>query len=253
MSFSVTILGSGTSVPSPGRMAPAFLIQADETAVLLDCGSGSSTSLARQGISLGSLDGIVLTHLHLDHVCDLPAMTFALANPLGPERVDPLLVWGPAGTHDYITKLQDLYGEWVKPRDTELQAVDLAPGHDLVVGPLTIHAHRATHSGECLSYRVEHGGRAVCFSGDTEPCEGLAAAAAGADLLICECSVLEDEDCPGHMKASQVGQVAAAAGVGRLVLSHLYERVAASGPVEVVQSHYDGPVELAADGMVLEI
>ncbi len=71
--------------------------------------------------------------------------------------------------------------------------------------------------------------------------------------MICECSVLEDEDGRGHMKASEVGQVAAAAGVKRLVLSHLYERVEASGPLDVVRRYYDGPAELAADGMTLEL
>ena len=234
-------------------MAPAFVVVAGETSILVDCGSGSSTSLARRGIDLGSLSGVALTHLHLDHVCDLPAMTFALANPLGPGRTDPLTVWGPLGTSDYVKALEDLYGKWMKPRDTELLARDLAPGERHVIGPLALEAHEALHSGHCLCYRIEAAGRSICMSGDTTPCAGLGAAAAGVDLLICECSVLEDEDSPGHMKASQVGQVAAAAGVGRVVLTHLYEHVEQSGPVAVVRQHYHGPVEMAEDGMVIEL
>ena len=240
-------------MPSPRRMAPAYLLQADETVILLDCGSGSSTSLAKQGISAGSHTGILLTHLHLDHVADLPVLTFALANPLGPQRLDDLPVWGPAGTADYIKALQDLYGKWVKPRDAELRAMDLAPRDTITVGPLTITAHEADHSGPCLCYRVESEGRAVCFSGDTGPCAGLIEAAAGADLFICECSVLEHEDSPGHMKASQVGQVAAKAGVKRVLLTHLYEHVEQSGPAEVVRQQYEGPVEMAEDGMVVRM
>ena len=65
--------------------------------------------------------------------------------------------------------------------------------------------------------------------------------------------MLEPEEGTGHMKASQVGQVAAAAGAGRVVLTHLYQHVEESGPVDVVREHYSGPVELAADGMVLEL
>ena len=239
-------------MPSPTRMAPAYLLRAGEVSILLDCGSGSSFSLVRQGISAGSLTGVALTHLHLDHVCDLPALAFALANPLGPRRTEDLYVRGPSGTQDYIAALEDLYGKWFKPRDAELRAVDLAPGDGFTAGPLSFIAHEADHSGACLCFRVESEGRSVCLSGDTGPCAGLTTAAAGADLLICECSVQEQEEGPGHMKASQVGQVAAEAGAGRVVLTHLYQRVEDSGPAEVVGQYYDGPVELAADGMVLE-
>ena len=249
MNLDVTILGSGTSVPCATRMAPAYLLQAGEFTLLLDCGSGSCSSLARQGISLGGLSAVVLSHLHMDHVADLPVMTFALVNPLGPLRSEDLVIRGPVGTADYFAALEQLYGTWMHPRDATTRALDLAPGETFSMGPLNFSAHRAEHSGACLSYRVEAAGQVVCFSGDTEPCDGLAAAARGAELLICECSVLEHEEGPGHMKASQVGQLATAVGVGRVVLSHIYPHVEASDPVSVVRRHYQGPVELAADGM----
>jgi ribonuclease BN (tRNA processing enzyme) len=92
----------------------------------------------------------------------------------------------------------------------------------------------------------------VCFSGDSGPCSGLERAARGADLLICECSLLEDEEVEGHMRASDVGRLAASAGCGRVILTHIYEHIERSQPVQRVRQLYSGPVDLAEDGMEID-
>lgn len=254
MSFEVVVLGSGTSVPSPERQAPAYLVRHDETAMVLDCGSGCGTSLARVGVTMAELGGIFLTHLHLDHCGDLPSMLFSLANPLARQRSQDLWIRGPSGTAGYISALQDLYGRWVQPQQQSVRGEELEPGQVVQVGQLRIMAQLAHHSGECLCYRVEDpAGASLCFSGDSDPCEGLSLAAAGADLLLCECAALEQDQSEGHMKASQVGQLAAAAGCGQVVLTHLYPHVVASDPVSLVRQSFAGPVALAHDGMVLKV
>jgi ribonuclease BN (tRNA processing enzyme) len=251
--FSITILGSGTSVPTAHRNPPAYLVRASGVDLLLDCGSGASSALVRAGVGLSDLHGILLTHLHPDHCADLVPLLFALANPLGPRRSMDLPLWGPAGTGDHLRALQGLYGRWIQPLERELLVQDLSPGQDLSVGPVRVTPHAVEHSGASLAYRVACAGRSVCFSGDSGPCEGLQRAAAGADLFVCECSKLEDDDSPGHMKASDVGRAAAAAGCGRVLLTHLYPHIEHSDPAARVRQHYDGPVALAEDGMVVDL
>lgn len=249
----LTILGSGTSVPSH-RMAPAYLVQAPGVTLLLDCGSGCTHSLARREVGLHTLTGILLTHLHLDHTGDLAPLLFALANPLHPRRGADLPVWGPEGTAAFLAQLRGLYGRWVEPREAEVRPRDLQGGDTLSLGPLTIRAYAVEHSGHCLAYRVAgQGGGGICVSGDTGPCDGLTAAARGAELLVCECAVLEHEQPEGHMRASDVGRTAAAAGCRRVVLTHLYPHVVRSRPVETVRQHFDGEVELAEDGLELPV
>lgn len=251
--MNITILGSGTSVPSARRRAPAYLIRHEDVALLMDCGSGCTTSLARAGQGLEMLSGILLTHLHPDHTADLLPLLFALANPLHTQRSTDLPLWGPVGVGDYYRALDGLYGRWVHPLQGEVVVNELDDGDSIQLGDLTCVAHRVHHSQGSLAFRLEAEGMSVCFSGDSGPCSGLEQAARGVDLLICECSLLEDEEVEGHMRASDVGRLAASAGCGRVILTHLYEHIEDSKPVQRVRQLYSGPVILAEDGMEIAL
>jgi len=93
-------------------------------------------------------------------------------------------------------------------------------------------------------------GRTAIFSGDTGPCPELNKAAAGADLLVVECSTPDHLATPGHMTVSQVGELCAAARPGQVVLTHQYPDTAALDLVAMVAELYDGPVQQAVDGSV---
>jgi ribonuclease BN (tRNA processing enzyme) len=259
MPFTLTVLGSGTSVPMATRMAPAYLLRAAgedrTTSLLLDCGSGCTTSLVRAGVRPETLDGIVLSHLHPDHTGDLLSLLFALSNPVGAPRRTELPLWGPIGTADFYRTLQRVYGNWVRPRGGEVRVGELDDRRTLTLWPLSLEAHAVEHAGASLAYRIraQGAGGTLCFSGDSGPCDGLLTAASGAAIFLCECAALEDEKAEMHMKASEVGRLAAAAGCREVVLTHLYERVALSDPVSRVRQLFSGPVRVAEDGMVLEI
>ena len=74
----LTVLGSGTCIPSPARNAPGYLLQVHDRHILVDCGSGISRQLVRTGYTCSVLDCIFLTHLHPDHCADLVAIVQAL-------------------------------------------------------------------------------------------------------------------------------------------------------------------------------
>jgi len=249
----LTILGSGTSVPSPTRMSPAHLVRAEGYSLLLDCGSGCTTSLARAGVTLDRLGGILLSHLHPDHTADLLPLLFALANPSGPPRTAELPLWGPEGTQERMQKLGELYGRWVRPRRAELRVQELHDGEELQAGPLRIAAFAVDHMRHSLAFRIEQGGKLLCYSGDSAPCAGLERAAQGADLLLCECAALDEEPVKGHMTPSAVGRLATAAGCRAVVLTHLYDRLVERDLPAQVRQHYAGPVRLGEDGLRLQL
>jgi len=251
--ISVTILGSGTSVPTAQRGAPASLVRCPDRALLLDCGSGCATALARAGVGLAELDGILLTHLHPDHVAEILPILFALANPVHPRREADLRIWGPRGTRSYLDQLDQVYGKWIHPRGCEVVVQEVEPLAGFCVGPLRITSHAVEHTPLSLAYRMECGGRVICFSGDSGPCPGLNQAAQGADLFICECSLLEDEQGQGHLRASDAGRIAAAARCDQLILTHLYEHVVAADPLQHVGAHFQGPAQLAQDGLIIRL
>jgi len=247
LGLTLTVLGSGTSIPSR-RRAPAHLVRAGDLALLVDCGSGCTTSLFAAGVSLDRLSGILLTHLHPDHTADLVPLLFALVNPAHPRRVSELPLWGPEGCAAHLEALRSVYGRWIRPEGYDLRVEQLDEGGCIVVGPLTVTAYRVAHTRASLAYRVETDRASLCLSGDSGPCTSLERAARDVDLLLCECSVLEGEEVEGHLTATQVGELAATASVRRVVLTHLYEHIERADPVARVRACYDGAVELAEDG-----
>lgn len=205
------------------------------------------------GGSLQTLAGVALSHLHPDHTADLVTLLFALVNPAHPPRDEPFFVWGPPGTSALMEALRGVYGGWIQPPGCEVTVRELPPGEPLLLGSLKLTPFPAEHTESCFCFRVEAPPGSFCYSGDTGPCPGLAQAAHGVDLLVCECSVLEEEQLQGHMKASQVGELARASGCGQVVLTHLYPHILAADPVSTVKERFPGQVRLARDGMTFEL
>jgi ribonuclease BN (tRNA processing enzyme) len=76
----------------------------------------------------------------------------------------------------------------------------------------------------CLE-KVESRDGVIAYSGDSRPCDSIVEAASGADLFLCEASAVEKDAAiaaPGHMTARQAGETARKAGVGKLLLTHLW-------------------------------
>lgn len=132
--------------------------------------------------------------------------------------------------------------------------VALAPGRRQI-GPFTVTADRVAHPVETFAYRFEYGGRAFVYSGDTGPCPALTELARSADVLLCEAGFPELPDLPPdlHLCGSQAGQHAAAAGAGRLVLTHLDPDEDPAQNLAGAQDAFPGPVTLAAPGQVIDL
>ena len=93
----------------------------------------------------------------------------------------------------------------------------------------------------------------MAFTGDTGWCDELLDLARGVDLLVAECSGDASHPAPGHLTAPEVGRIASEAGVGQLVLTHLYPLPDDRVRLTEVSDHYDGPVMLATDGTRFEV
>ena len=93
MSFTVTILGSASAKPTPGRHPSAQVVNLHEQHYLVDAGEGTQQQLFRYGINPLRLRAVFLSHLHGDHCFGL----FPLLSTLGLYgRRTPLPVYAPA-------------------------------------------------------------------------------------------------------------------------------------------------------------
>lgn len=241
----VILLGTGCPPPNPRRRGPATLLAGVGSPLLVDAGSGVAARLHEAGVRVADLHRVLLTHLHSDHVIDLGHLVLSRWI-LGQNA--PLAVHGPPGTAAHVERLLALW-EWdvavrrAHMHDREpprVTVTEVAEGVALRDGGVTVTAFLVEHEPvrPALGFHVEGGGRRIVLSGDTRPCETLIRHARGADLLVHECTdAAHAAWTPGcgwpsreakirdlaayHTGPDQVGEVAARAGVGTLVLTHL--------------------------------
>jgi ribonuclease BN (tRNA processing enzyme) len=242
----LTVLGCAGSFPGPDSACSAYLVEADGFRLMLDFGTGSLSALQRYA-TLRSVDAILLTHLHADHILD--ACSYIVVRRYAPEGPYPVLpVYAPAGAEERLAGAYGSVGEG--PLDDVYEFYDLTPC-TFELGPFTVTAERVNHPVETYAIRLEHEGRALAYSADTAPCEALVRLAQGADLFLCEASYLDGMDNPPdlHLTGRDAGEAATKAGVAKLVLTHL---VAAWGSEalahEAASSAFGGPVEVARAG-----
>lgn len=251
----LTILGSGTATPNLQRNSSGLAIRTANTWMLVDIGPGSLRRMCEAGIDTNSIDIILATHFHVDHIGDLPAFLFASNYAYGPARQEPFRVLGPQGLEQFYGALVQAFGHWIVPTDNRLKTVELdAKGRDTFTWEsISIHSAPSIHSFPSLSYRIEAEGKSVTVSGDTDFSPNIIELAAGSDVLVCECSLPDDMKVQNHLVPSEAGRIAAQAKVGKLVLTHLYPPCDNVDVVEQAAAFFAGPIVKARDLMVVAL
>lgn len=250
MRLRLRILGSGTIVPRADRRSPAILLEAGEP-WLLDCGPDAPQALAECGIRYVSLRRILLTHLHPDHSLGLGRLLAAWRND-GDAHPFPV-VYGPRGLDDHVEGWGRLY-PGARLRGAPPATRELDPGEEFEAGDALIRCAAAEHGDRpALSFRVERGGASIVYTGDTGLADPVIELATGADLLVAECSAPDEAPLAGHLTPSSLAALARETGVKRLIATHLYpgmENIDIAGRVGAV---WDGRIEVARDGTVVEL
>ena len=169
MPVNVTILGAGDAFASKGRFQAGYVISAGGTQILMDAGPTLLASMKRVGIAPGDIDVVLVSHLHGDHFCGLPflILEYMYETPLRRK----LTLAGPPNLEERTWALfRTMYPE----SDTseiarQFDFVELEPGRTQSVAGLPIRSIRTPHTVKdiSLAFRVEVGGKAIVFSGDT--------------------------------------------------------------------------------------
>ncbi len=243
----VTVLGSGSAIPDGQRMQAGYLVETGGYAILLDCGSGILHRVAATDVGIDGLDAVLLSHHHLDHVSDL----IALLTARWLVGADPLPVVGPPGTE----ALLQAGIEWYP--DLEAITLDAAvwSGSPERMGPFTIRSTETVHSTTCFGYRLEADGAVVTYSGDTEACEAVISLAENSDVLIHDCSFPDGMEIANHTTPAELAAVLEGSTIDTVLLTHLYPMTAGIEPEmrETVAAGFDGTVEVAEDGMMIDL
>ena len=246
MIMELTVLGSGTCLPSLTRNAPGYFLRCRETNILVDCGSGVLRQMLRGQCPWEKIDLVALTHFHPDHCSDLAAILLALKFSSRAGSGHRLVICGPAGKLGcfYRSCVASLIGDMPFP----LRLVEMNKTIDFDGIHIGCCATEHLPDGESIAFSFSSAEGKAVFTGDADYSEALCELAEGADLLVADCSSLEIDKVDGHMSARQCGVLARKAGVKSLVLSHLHP---ANYPdqrrVEECATEYSGSIQLAED------
>lgn len=248
----ITILGSGTCVPSLKRSSCSVLIQIDTTMLLFDSGAGTMRRLLEAGVAIDKISYIFYSHLHPDHSGELVPLLFATKYPDTYMRRKPFTIVAAKGFADFYEKLKLAYGQWIElaPGLMIIAELDDKDRDHLDCGLFDVDSLPMNHTDKSLAYRITApNGRSIVYSGDTDVCENLAVLAREADVLICESALPDEMKVPGHLTPSLAGRIATQAGVKKLVLTHFYPECDTVDVSEQCRKTYQGPLVLAEDLM----
>lgn len=242
MALTITVLGSSGTWASADSACSGYLVSDGATRVWIDCGPGTLSALQWHA-GLDEIHALVVSHSHPDHCMELPVIRNAARYGLGVER---LPLYAPRGV---LALLESLVGsQGITPTFSPKMIGDRSVAN---VGGLRLEFSRTDHPVETLAVRIDRrdgGGGAIVYSADTGPGWSLTRFGDGIDIAVVEATLLAadtgDADAV-HLTASQAGADAKAAGVRRLVVTH----VPPTGDPEVhraeAEAAFGAPVELA--------
>ena len=239
-------LGCGDAFGSGGRFNTCFHVAAAGEEFLIDCGASSMIALRKFGVDPNAIAAIFITHLHGDHFGGLPF--FILDAQLVSRRTAPLVIAGPPGLAERLgVTMEALFpGSAAIERKFPVELVELAPEQRRVIGGVTATPYPVRHAcgAPPFALRLECGGKVIAYSGDTEWVETLIPAAREADLFIAE-AYFHDRKIRHHLDWRSLEPHLAEIRPKRLVLTHFSpDMLGRLGSL---------PVEMAEDGMVVEI
>jgi ribonuclease BN (tRNA processing enzyme) len=247
-------VGTGTVVPDPERASACHWVETGDTRVILDCGAGAVQGLARAGLPWAEVGHLVVSHFHADHITEIPALVFALRHALPMPRTTPLEIWGPVGTRRLFDAWAAAMGSWLTEPGFGLPVRELVPGRAAEIGELRIEVAPTPHTEESLALRLEDDRSALGYTGDTGPDPALAEFFRGVDLLLAECSLPDDLVGDNHLSPGRLARLAAAAGVTRLVVTHVYPQLRGSDvPALIRRAGFEGEVIMARDGLEIRV
>ena len=255
----LTVLGGSAAGPNAGQGCSGYLVETDTTRVVLDLGPGTLPELRRHA-DYRSLKGVVVSHLHADHVLDLIALRYALAyNPVPPPGLIPL--WMPPGGLEFLAGVARAFA----PREeassffTDVFSItEYQPQEALQLGDLELTFAPTIHYIPCWAMNVRdmRHGQSLAYTADTGPAANLSHVITGASVLVADAGNPSPEREPfaerGHATAAEMAKLAKQYEVSTLVLAHLWQEIGFARYAADAATEFAGRIEIAQPGLSIE-
>jgi ribonuclease BN (tRNA processing enzyme) len=244
----LTVLGGCGAWPEPGQACSGYLIEHDGFRLVVDLGYATVPRLLGH-LDAGQIDAVYISHGHPDHCADLNPLLRARA--MRDDPPPPLPVYAPGGALDAVLALdryETLAGSY--------QVHEMTAGASLDIGPFRADTRLLPHWLPNLGLRLTAGGRVLAYTGDTGPSEMVVKLAQDADLLLAEATYLEPvpPDAQPYMSSANLAaRQAAAAGVGRLLLTHLWPGTDHATALAAASAEYHGNLGVATQDLEVDL
>jgi ribonuclease Z len=244
------LLGVGTGLPDVDRENTHMLWDGPGGPLLIDAGGSTYQRLLRAGIDPQTLQGVLLTHSHTDHINGFPGLIFSMR--LAGRKDEALPVYGLEPTLTIVRNVIEAFQQEGFAVPIDWRPIEAGATLELAEG-WTVHTALTEHPRPCLASRFAGpAGQALVYSADTGPCAAVRELAQGAQVLIHEATVAQPM--AGHATPGQAGEIAAAAGVQHLVLVHFsphWTMPEAQAITEAQAAGFGGLVEVGREYQVL--
>jgi len=276
--FRVTLLGTGTPVPSIERLGYSTLIEAGEQRLVFDFGRGVAIRLAQLKVPLGSINAHFLTHFHSDHTSGLPDLWLTgWLRPAYGQRNQSFVIYGPKGLNDLTSGLSAAYARDIVTRAEDekspMSGITFEP-HEIEAGVvyekegLVVTAFNNDHGDKVkpsLGYKIQYKGKTVVLSGDTKYSEEVVKQSTNADLLVhCVTVIPSDllkqfpqyQAVYDHLASpEQAAKVFKAASPKQVVFSHigLNGNSTVQDLMQRTRAIYTGPLQVGEDLMAFDL
>lgn len=252
----LTVLGCDGSYPGPGGAASGYLVRGDGVTVWVDAGAGTFANLQLLA-DPATVDAVVLSHEHPDHWTDIDSFGIWLR---GSRRAAPVPVYAPPGVRPRAYCADEPVFQWHEAEPSCRLTVPSAGGE----GGLSLGFSVTDHGPPTLAVRVDLLPRrgeasgapasgALVYSADTGPDWSPESLGAEIGMFLCEATYTRDLEGDGrHLSGRQAGEMAAAAGVCTLVVTHRRPRVCATALAAEAEEAFGHPVHQAVTGKVFE-
>jgi len=227
----LTCIGKYGPYPKAGESCSCYLLTVDGSNIIIDMGCGALSKL-QMILSVHDIDALLLSHLHADHMGDALTLRYALEvdRKLG-RRTAPLPVYLPAepAAEASLLAAHDM-----------MDARFITDGMHINLFNLDIEFALMPHPVPSFAMAFKAGGRKLVYSGDTRDNAHIVSFASGSDLFVMEAALLSQDKTPtaAHVTARETGRIAQAAGVRRLLVTHLFPEYSPENVLQEVRESF---------------